>query len=473
MLERIAATITRHAMFEPGMRVGVALSGGADSVCLLDVLHRLAPRWALELTVLHLNHHLRGEESAEDARFAARLAAERGLPFVVASADLACPPENLEQAARQARLDFFQEQATALGLQRIATGHTASDQAETVLFRFLRGSGPGGLAGILPVTREGLVRPLLDVTRDAVRAYLSEQGIAWREDSSNRSSEFARNRIRQTLLPGLIADWNPALEQILGQVAALSRDEEAYWEVEIERLFQIGFERREAFLIHSLERSRPLGPAVQRRLFRRAMLEIRGHLRQIVFEHVERLLELSASSEGHGRVILPGVDVVRSFDWLRFGIPGAEDNQWRNWRRDAPVPGVVEIPGGQFSLTLQLIRKGDHPVNEGYNESRGYALDWASLTEPLAIRNWRPGDEFCPEDRKTHQKLKSLFQQYRIPLWERRNWPILLSGEEIAWTAQFGVAEKFSVRESTVAQLQLQERRRPNRESDRSNRASE
>ena len=159
MLERVAATIARYRMFEPGQRVGVAVSGGADSVCLLYVLRDLAPRWDLRFRVLHLNHGLRGKESDADAEFVRALAAEFGLPFDVREASLSEAGGNLEEGARDARLAFFGDEIEANVVERVATGHTRSDQAETVLFRFLRGAGTAGLAGIRPVVRTGLVRP--------------------------------------------------------------------------------------------------------------------------------------------------------------------------------------------------------------------------------------------------------------------------------------------------------------------------
>lgn len=459
MLDRIAATIVRHRMFEAGQRVGVAVSGGADSVCLLAALHALASRWALALSVLHLNHNLRGEESAADARFVEALAAQYGLPLTAEVAQIESAGQNLEQAARGARQDFFDRERRRQGLDRIATGHTRSDQAETVLFRFLRGTGIAGLTGILPVTREGLVRPLIDVSRDEARDYLQQHGIAWREDSTNGLPCFARNRIRADLVPRLVADWNPALEQNLAQLATLARDEQLYWDGEIERLFQATFSPLGAFWVHSLETSRPLGAAVMRRLFRRAIAQIRGHLRQVEFAHIERLLELAATDEGHGRVILPGVDVIRSFQWLRFGVPGAENGLWRNWRLPVAPPAEVAVPGAGFSLSLQLIGNQDVLAPGDYNVGRGNELDWATLTEPLVIRNWRPGDEYRLAGRKSPQKIKILFQNSRIPLWERRNWPILTSGGVIAWASRFGAADEFCISHETKEVLRIEERR--------------
>ncbi len=226
----IRRTIERYRMLEPGQRVGVAVSGGADSVCLLYALLELG---GLELSVLHVDHGLRGEESRGDAAFVRELAAGLGLPFCLREIDL--PAGNLEQEARKARLSFFREHLAQGHADRVALGHTRRDQAETVLFRILRGAGTAGLAGIRPVTAGGLVRPLIDVERAEVEEFLRGRGIAWREDSTNAAPDFARNRIRHRLLPQLAADWNPGIVETLARTAEFAQAEEAYWEAEIGR----------------------------------------------------------------------------------------------------------------------------------------------------------------------------------------------------------------------------------------------
>jgi len=182
VLDRIARTIDRYHMFSPGQRVGVAVSGGADSVCLLHALVELAPRWALKLSVLHLDHRLRGSESERDAEFAGDMAARLGLAYQGEQCDIARlrseTGDNLEQQARQARREFFLRFVHQGLLDRVALGHTRSDQAETVLLRFLRGSGTAGISGILPVTAEGFVRPLLEIDREEARRWLRERNIA-------------------------------------------------------------------------------------------------------------------------------------------------------------------------------------------------------------------------------------------------------------------------------------------------------
>ena len=215
--------------------------------------------------------------------------------------DLAIAEDNLEQAGREARLAFFDEAIANGSVDRIAVGHTRSDQAETVLFRFLRGAGTAGLAGIRPVTAGGIVRPLLAVDRAEVEQFLRERGIAWREDSTNRSLQFARNRIRRELLPKLARDWNPAIVQTLSHTADWALAEESYWETEIDRLAALHLVSQNGFVLLKTGCLRELPLAAARRLVRRAMEIVRGDLRSIDFAHIAAVLDMAAATEGHGR----------------------------------------------------------------------------------------------------------------------------------------------------------------------------
>ena len=279
MLERVRKTITRYNMLPRGGSVAVAVSGGPDSVCLLHVLAELAPSWNVSLAVAHLNHQLRGAESDEDEHFVAQLAASLGLQFHRASVDVAASDDNLEQAGRRARRSFF----AGLKMDRIALGHTRDDQAETVLFRLLRGSGLRGLAGIYPVTgggyiRPSYIRPLIDVTRAEVEEFLRARGIAWREDASNLDPRFARNRIRRSLLPQLARDWNPRIGESLAHLASLAHDEERWWRSYIDDLSAgILVPRSGGIEVQARRPLADLPPAVSRRLIRRAITQVKGN----------------------------------------------------------------------------------------------------------------------------------------------------------------------------------------------------
>jgi len=453
LLNRIAQTIERYRMFEAGQKVGVAVSGGADSVCLLHALVELAPRWSLRLSVLHLDHQLRGRESREDAAFVRELARNLGLPFVIREADIASSPGNLEQAARRARLAFFRDVVAAGGADRVAVGHTRSDQAETVLYRFLRGSGTAGLSGIRPVTSQGIVRPLIEVDRSQVTQFLSSfpasRGISWREDSSNSDPAFARNRIRHRLLPQLVREWNPAIVQTLANTADWALAEEAYWKTEIDRLAALHLTAehftagRGAILVRA-DTLTALPLAAARRLVRRALELVKTDLLGIDFRHVSEILELAAGPTGTGRVQVPQLDICRSFKWLRVSRRSRPPAAMAGYRWAATVPGTLEVPGTDFAICLELIEKTEtFEVPESVYNSEMGCLDWRRLSGSLELRNWKAGDQYQPSGSTGEAKIKTLFQQARIPVWERAYWPVLTDGDSIIWARHFGPAAAF------------------------------
>jgi tRNA(Ile)-lysidine synthase len=432
-------------MFAPGQKVAAAVSGGADSVCLLHALVELAPRWNLQIRALHLNHGLRGAESDADEAFVRELATQLGVPLRVERWRREdSEPANLEEAARVGRLEFFSKAMADGFADRVALGHTRSDQAETVLFRLLRGSGGAGLAGVRPATSAGIVRPLIAVERPAVEAFLRERGFAWREDSSNLSLQFARNRLRHELLPQLARDWNPAISETLAHTAEWALEEEAYWDAELDRLEGLLAQRDGAVIVETAALL-ALPPAVARRMVRRAMARVKGDLRGIGFRHVLEVLDLASVPVGHGRLQAPGLDVMRSLGWLRLARQGADTLQNRNFRFPAPVPGVVELPPGNSVVHLELIDKSETsgPSRCVYNSVLG-CVDWERVASGLEVRNWRPGDQYQPVGSSGETKIKSLFQEARIPLWERRRWPVLTEGDSIVWARLFGVAARYA-----------------------------
>ena len=441
LLDRVAATISRYGMLEQGARVIVAVSGGPDSVCLLHVLRELKIR---VVGIAHINHKLRGEDSEEDQQFVAALAREMKLEFYSTTA--VCECGNLEQTARRARREFFYDLIRQGHADRIALGHTRDDQAETVLFRMLRGSGLAGLAGILPVTAEGLIRPLLDVTRSDIDAFLRARGIPWREDASNREPMFARNRIRHELLPLLKQDWNPRLAESLAHLADLAYEEERWWAREIARLGGQMFTTYPGVVEVSARELGQLPRAVARRLLRHAIRKTKGHLHGIQFSHVEYVLKLLESG---GEAELPGIRAIRSFDWLRLEVPDQD-------RRDASggevaVPGRRVAPDGNSMICLAVIGR-----EQGADACATLKSDlyFRSIPERLVLRGWRPGDRYRPVGHVHDRKLKELFQRQRVPSWRRPLWPILCCGDKILWARDFGPAAEYAT-PSSGAQFRL------------------
>ena len=453
MLDRIAEFIARHNMFPPGACVGVAVSGGADSVFLLETLRELAPHWNLHLAVVHVDHGIRGAQSRADAAFVRDLAARHGLPFHLRQADVPAIHDNLEQAARQVRQVFFADLLSTGAVDRIATGHTRSDQAETVLYRILRGSGLAGLSGILPITQERIVRPLLELDRADIECWLRKRSIQWREDETNQDQSYARNRLRHEILPLLRESFNPRLDDTLGHLATLAQDEEIFWATRLDPKASPGPQ----ILSTSDLTGSPV--ALARRIIRRAIGLAKGDLRQIDFDHVERILEMARSPHGHDRVHIPGLDVLRSFEWVRVAPRRPSPGSGFDFSIPIQPPGSVELPDGSARITLQILEKAERSPT---CVTVGNELDWGRFPSPdgalsLEIRNWRPGDQYQRVAQSHKQKIKNLFQQDRIPLWERWNWPIVTYNESIVWTRRFGAAAEYAAGPTTRLVLEVAE----------------
>jgi tRNA(Ile)-lysidine synthase len=462
--DRVAQIITRYSMLSPGDRIGVAVSGGADSVVLLHILHRLG----MSLVVLHVNHHLRGAESEEDEAFVRSLAGSLGIEIKVQHS--AAVRGNLEQEAREVRREFFLRSMAECGLRRVALGHTRSDQAETVLFRLLRGSGLAGLAGMRPVTREGLIRPLLTTSREEVRLWAKTEGLAWREDTSNANLEFARNRLRHQTIPTLRKEYNANLEAILASTAKLAQAEEDYWNQQIEPIYQQITKRTRLGSIFQIASLADLHPAVQRRVVRRALEEVRGDLRGIDLAHIEAVLNLCQSAQGHDRVLIPGVDAMRSFDRLLLARPGTLGGQPRQYRLPLKLGGSYELPYQAGCISVNWVKpesefcanfKKEPELEVQVSDLDGDVVGRDATLQSLCVRNWQPGDELHRPGHKAAEKIKSLFQEERVLLWERKHWPVVLAGEEIVWARQFGGAARFKVSGESQRMIRLTYRPTP------------
>jgi tRNA(Ile)-lysidine synthase len=490
---RVLDGIERHSMTRPGDRIGIGVSGGADSVALLRLLAELQGRLGIRLLVLHFHHQLRGAEADKDERFVAALAQKFGFDFVADRANVAGEARrngwNLEDAARRLRYQFFASVAASHGLNRVAVAHTAHDQAETVLAHLFRGTGPTGLAGIYPVA--GLiVRPLLDIRRDELRDYLSSLKQFWREDATNQDTSRTRARIRHQLLPLLERDFEPAAVAQLARLAGLAREEEIFWRAfEGERFAALASRQpsgavslRIADLLSPLpllgndspdvrsSAGLPFTPALAltRRLVRRIFLELRGGLQQLTSWHVEDVLHLATKSQSGSRIELPGVVVERQFDRLVFSsvAQGARGGKVaREHLPDLQFEYTIAVPGSQecARIVVPEIRRRfslkvvDWPSGSRETTVGGDTLDFDRLRWPLTLRNWRPGDSYRPHRRRRVRKLKRMLLESRVPRCDRKGWPVLTSAGMLVWAPGCPVADEFAADSGTRARVVIVE----------------
>jgi tRNA(Ile)-lysidine synthase len=483
LIKRVLNTISRHAMLRAGERVGIAVSGGSDSVALLRILHEVSNEQGIRLVVLHFNHGLRGVDSDGDEQFVVGLAAQLGLPFFSGRENVARVAHakhwNLEDAGRRLRYEFFAGSVAEGRIDRVAVAHTADDQAETVLARIVRGTGPSGLAAIYPVNGR-VVRPLLDIRRAELREYLHHLHQPWREDASNYDQSRLRSRLRHQVLPILERQIQPAVVAHLGRLAARSREDEAFWKA-ITRTLLGSFLVREggslrircADLLNPYSKSGaflgsdlPEGArsAVSQRLVREMISELRGHSRQLTADHVERVVRMAASGSSGSRLELPGVIVERCFEWLRFSLAREKASEYA-----VSLEGSREL-SPSFSRILTLGNPGESTVVAVQEIKRRFhlkvvdwhllgsdtkvdklALDKDLLQTPLVLRNWHHGDSFRPKGRRSSRKLKQFFGMKRVAMPDREGWPVLTSADILVWTRGLPVAADFAAGAATRA----------------------
>jgi tRNA(Ile)-lysidine synthase len=345
-------------------------------------------------------------------------------------------------------------------LDRIALGHTRSDQAETVLYRFLRGSGTAGLAAMRPVTRDDLIRPMLWVSRDEVRQWALRQSITWREDSTNQDNGFVRNLLRNKAIPALTREVNPALESVLAGTALVAQAEEDYWGGIVSGIYPKIAERTQLGLFLQIPDLNGLHPAVRRRLVRHAVAQVRGDLRGVDVQHIEAILAVCDSKDGHDRVIIPGVDAFRSYRTLLLAEPKKWNEGKRHFRLEIEPCRSVELPFGLGRIRLDPTPKGlqtcaNVRIDQTPSTEIAY-LNSDALRGPIYIRNWEPGDGLRRLGHSSFEKLKSLFGEYKILLWERRHWPVLICGDDVIWTKRFGCSAEAAADPETQQVIRLE-----------------
>lgn len=443
-------------MLDPGETVIVAVSGGVDSVVLLDLLQRLAPDYGVILHVVHLDHGLRGS-SADDARFVERLAAERGLPLHRSKLGPGSLAEHrdhgAEGAARKARYAYLQSVAETIGATRISLGHTANDQAETILYRLARGTGIRGLCGIPPV-RGAFVRPLIDATRNEVEAYARERGLLWRDDPSNADPSFARNRIRHRVVPELEAINPKALAAIL-RGAEHAVEAEAAIRYLVSSLWdgmrESEGEERLALRRHAVT-SCPR--AVQKLVLREAAERVRGTLIGIESDHLEAAVRLIASAASHGELSLPGLYVRVQSDEIQ--MTRANDAPAEPWAM--PV-GVGETEIAEPPMTLRLSIADKRPPMRPRDRWVEFA-DADRVAFPLELRTRRDGDCFAPLGLGARVKLKDFLINEGVPYFDRARLPLLCDREKVVWVVGVRLSDEVRTTGTTRRYLTMEARAR-------------
>lgn len=479
VVSTVRHTIDRYGLLLPEETVVVGVSGGPDSLCLLHVLNCLCSEYRIQLHVAHLNHRIRGSEADADAAFVARLAEEWGLPCTVEARDVPALARerklSLEEAARRTRYAFLAEVAERVEAQRIAVGHNADDQTESVLMHWLRGAGLAGLRGMLPAISLSdyrlspspypftLIRPLLEVTRAEIEAYCAEHNLQPRFDLSNLDTTYYRNRLRHELIPYL-ESYNPGIKEVVRRSARVIADDYAYLKAELDRLWpQVVVSESDSVIKFDLAAWRSLPTSFQRSTLRQAIHRLRRSLRNINWVHVEDALVALLEKPAGTQVTLPqGLMLTMSYQTFTVA-----DEGYVELPTDLPllavdslplaVPGTTRLPESLWYVEARLLSRSKLPLGWEDNPDPWRAfLDHDVTGSELVLRRRQPGDRFQPMGLGGGQTtLREFMINVKIPAQWRPLLPIVASPRHIVWLAGWRVDERARITESTKRVLHL------------------
>jgi len=460
--QRVIDFIREQNLISGGDRVVVAVSGGADSVCLLHILARHKKNWGAELHVAHLNHQLRGRESDADAEYVSRLAVKLGLQATVESRDVAAYRDgeggSLEEAAREVRYGFLSEVAAKCDTNRVVVGHTCDDHVETVLLHLLRGSGTAGLVGLRPrsILRSAdgrqieVIRPLMEVTRQETVSYCGRYRLAPRSDSSNESPSFLRNRIRMELLP-VLRSYNPDIDGALVRLAEIAADDVSFLEQQVSLLWPEVVSEQDGALHLDTDKLRTRPAAIQRQLFRRAIKQLRGDLKDIEADHIETMLQALSKPAGKKIYLPDGLTLHTEYKNLVLTPTRTPVCPLPDIQRTASVhiPGCTDLSG--WRVRAELVRESD-----GGDNGLTAHLDMDKVGRKMTVRRRRPGDRFQPLGMNQIKKLQDFMVDSRIPQSWRDRVPLVCSDKQILWVVGWRIDDRVKVTGKTKNILRLQ-----------------
>ena len=458
-MDTVEGAIWRHHMLASGDTVVVGVSGGPDSVALLHCLVALREKWCVRLVVAHLNHQLRGETADQEAAFVERLARTLTIPCDIDSREVAAYGAehrmSIQEAAREVRYAFYDEVATRHGAGKIAVGHQANDNAESMLIHLLRGTGPKGLAGIPPVRDGRIIRPLIDASRGQILRFLQEGGFEYVRDRSNLDPKYLRTRIRHEMLPFMKERFNPGVVDALTRLASILRREEDFLNSQVDRAFQdlVQGQKTDRITLSAPGLAR-LHPALLRRVVRQAVWSIRGDLKRLGHDHVEAVVPLARGPLPSGRLDLPnGVQVVRDRDDVIFSVGPPESRP--RFEYHVAGPGTTLIREINTRLRLSVCDPHGVGVTSGHPPTRAF-LDLEAAPFPLTVRSMKRGDRFRPLGMSGSQKLKAFFINRKVSRSERHRCALLLSGHTIVWVGGYRIDDSAKVTEKTKRVLRAE-----------------
>jgi tRNA(Ile)-lysidine synthase len=478
LLKKVKQAIDRYRMLHSGDGVVVAVSGGPDSVALLGVLKHFSAAYNLKMVVAHLNHGLRPGPADDEEALVHQLSARLGLVCESRIIDVAALSRvrktSLEETAREERYRFFEEIRQEYQAQKIALGHHAGDQAETVLMNLLRGSGRQGLRGMQAIRAERFIRPLLSITREEIGTYLAWQDLPYLTDLSNADERCFRNRVRHRLIPELKAGYNPRLEENLCRTAEILSLEDDYLQRKVEesvadqRMVDINAAQEEIRI--NIPLFLGLHEALQSRLIKHLLLKHAQRQQGIGYAHVRDVKALMHCAHSGGSLHLPfSREVRREYEVLVIGRrarpPRGSERAVQTQEEmsvdhppagmiafDIAIPGQVQIEAQSMTLSLDFVNRETVCLGDG----RTVYMDYACIVPPLVVRRPQPGDRIQPLGMTGMKKLKRHFIDRKIPVQLRAQIPLLVDGHSVIWIIGQMLSERVKLSDKTTKVLKIE-----------------
>jgi tRNA(Ile)-lysidine synthase len=460
LLRTVRTTIEKYNMLQGGELVVVALSGGPDSVALVHALDSLKPTYHLSLHAAHLEHGLRGEESLEDMKFVESMCRGLGIPITTRRVDVAARAAasslSLEAVARQVRYAFLSEVLEETRATKIATGHNANDQAETLLLNLLRGTGIEGLCGIRPAIEGTIIRPLVETKREEILLYLKEKNLDFRTDASNEDDSFDRNRVRKSLLPLIEAEFNPRIVDSLVRTASIFSLVSQHLGGEVEAAMKTCCRPGDGRTTVALGAFAPLPQIVKLFTLYSIVRSLEDDDQVVSFDTLSALLAVAERSRSGSRVdIGSGIVALKEYDTLVVGRDVAASEPYEV---TLAIPGTTRVGEARCVFEVSILT-GRPDSADLYRSGQAAYFDFDRLTLPLVVRNWREGDKFVPFGLSGSKKVHDVFIDEKVPVSERSWVPIVCDNAEIIWVVGVRRADRARVTDAAKTVVRIEFRK--------------
>jgi len=462
--EKALSTIKRLNMISFNDKILVGVSGGPDSISLLNFLLSLKEKYHLTIYVAHLNHLLRGRDSDKDAEFVKKIADELNLTCQIENCDIYKYSKShsltIEEAARDSRYEFFNRTTKTFKANKIALGHHSDDQVETVLMRIIRGCGVDGLLGIPPV-RGNIIRPLIECSRKDIEKYCQKYKLKYRNDLTNATPVYFRNKVRLELLPFLSENYNKNIKNNLLRFRTIVSDVAMYLQEETNAAFnKVVGKKCVGQVTIDLERLRVLSLVLQRRIIRKSIKIVKGNLYSINFKHIKQIISLIDRQTGEKWLNLPnGVLIKRDYNKLIISTNELEnkkeESSAHNWEYGLSISGTERIESLNMLIKSRIVDSREISFSNIFRKNKSDSklvecLDYDKLKFPIKIRNRRIGDSFFPLNMDGLKRIKKYLIDMKIPKNQRDSIPLLVdSGGNIIWVVGFRLDDRVKIDKTT------------------------